>query len=313
MENLLSVLKPSEILKLRLRALYERHGYVKYEMSRFEEYGFYLENRNFLINKSVITFTDLDGRLLALKPDVTLSIAKNYRGGAQRVYYTENVYRPDRAGRSFKEIEQMGLECVGGIDDDAVSEVVVLAAQSLRLVSDESLLEISHSGFVGGLLNCITEDKRLRDRLSSLIAEKNCDAAVSAASEAGVGEEKIRALEKAINISGDFDSVLNEAKDICLCGEMAGALQELALLDAALKKAEGVCRVRCDFSLHGAEDYYNGIIFCGYVNGVPFRVLSGGRYDALLRRLGSDGGALGFALYLDELQLMLESGACKEG
>ena len=45
-------------------------------MGRFEEYGLYQENRRFLTSDQVITFTDLDGRLLALKPDVTLSIAK---------------------------------------------------------------------------------------------------------------------------------------------------------------------------------------------------------------------------------------------
>ncbi len=311
MENLFSVLKPSEILKLKLRFLYEKNGYTKYEMSRFEEYAFYLENRNFLINDSVITFTDLDGRLLALKPDVTLSIAKNYQGGAQRVYYTENVYRPDRAKRSFKEIEQMGLECVGGIDSNAVSDVVVLAAQSMRLVSQESILEISHCGFIRGLLNAVTDDKRLRLALSKLIAEKNVHGVAELAKQAEIDEDKINALLKAINICGDYESVITKAKSICISDEMQEALDELEMLNSVLRKSTGLCDIRFDMSLHGEEDYYNGIVFCGYVKGLPFRVLSGGRYDALLKRLGKECGALGFALYLDELQLMFENEAAK--
>ena len=91
MELDLNILKPQEQAALRLRFLYEGAGYRKYHMGRFEEYGLYQENRRFLSSEQVITFTDLDGRLLALKPDVTLSIAKNAQvdeGGCGRYYYS---------------------------------------------------------------------------------------------------------------------------------------------------------------------------------------------------------------------------------
>ena len=80
----------------RLRSLYKRYGYKKYKMSRFETYDFYLENRDFLQSEHVITFTDLRGRLMALKPDVTLSIVKNAAGEKselQKYFYHENVFR----------------------------------------------------------------------------------------------------------------------------------------------------------------------------------------------------------------------------
>ena len=76
MEFSLEHLQPKERASFALRALYEAAGCRKYHMGRFEEYGLYQENRSFLSSEQVITFTDLDGRLLALKPDVTLSIAK---------------------------------------------------------------------------------------------------------------------------------------------------------------------------------------------------------------------------------------------
>ena len=85
MELDLNMLRPQERLSLQLKMLYQGEGFQKYHMGRFEEYGLYQENRRFLSSEQVITFTDLDGRLLALKPDVTLSIAKNARvpeGGA---------------------------------------------------------------------------------------------------------------------------------------------------------------------------------------------------------------------------------------
>ena len=89
MELDLNMLRPQERLSLRLRLLYEEAGFRQYRMGRFEEYGLYQQNRRFLASDQVITFTDLDGRLLALKPDVTLSIAKNAQfeeGGCGRFY-----------------------------------------------------------------------------------------------------------------------------------------------------------------------------------------------------------------------------------
>ena len=105
MELDLNVLRPQERASLQLRLLYEQEGFRKYHMGRFEEYGLYQENRRFLSSEQVITFTDLDGRLLALKPDVTLSIAKNAQvgpGGCGRYYYQENVYRPSQESHTFR-------------------------------------------------------------------------------------------------------------------------------------------------------------------------------------------------------------------
>ena len=85
MELDLNLLRPQERVSLQLRLLYEKAGFRQYHMGRFEEYGLYQENRRFLSSEQVITFTDLDGRLLALKPDVTLSIAKKRTGGTQRL------------------------------------------------------------------------------------------------------------------------------------------------------------------------------------------------------------------------------------
>ena len=110
MEFDLSTLQPKERASFALRALYEAAGCRKYHMGRFEEYSLYQANRSFLSSEQVITFTDLDGRLLALKPDVTLSIAKTAQpapGETLRYYYHENVYRPSAESHTFKEIGQM--------------------------------------------------------------------------------------------------------------------------------------------------------------------------------------------------------------
>ena len=100
-------LRREEQAVFALRGLYETYGYAPYKMSKFEEYDLYVRNKEFLISDGVITFTDTDGKLMALKPDVTLSIIKNSRdeaGCVQKVYYNENVYRVSEDAHCFKEI-----------------------------------------------------------------------------------------------------------------------------------------------------------------------------------------------------------------
>ena len=114
----LPALRPLEALKLTLRHLYEQYGYAPYAMTHMEEYAFYMENRNFLEQPEIAVFTDLDGRLMALKPDVTLSIVRSIPAdGARlrRLYYAENVFRPFVQAGAFRELSQMGLECIGPV------------------------------------------------------------------------------------------------------------------------------------------------------------------------------------------------------
>ena len=112
------LLKNEERAVIALRALYQSYGYLPYKMSRFEEYELYARNKDFLLSDRVITFTDTNGRLMALKPDVTLSILQKGEenpGCKRKVCYNENVYRVSRRSGQFKEIMQTGLECIGDV------------------------------------------------------------------------------------------------------------------------------------------------------------------------------------------------------
>ena len=111
-----AVLTREERVVFALRDLYRRYGYRPYRMSKFEEYELYVRNKEFMVGDRVIAFNDTNGKMLALKPDVTLSIIKGGEdrpGEKQKVYYDENVYRVSKSTHRFKEIRQAGLECIG--------------------------------------------------------------------------------------------------------------------------------------------------------------------------------------------------------
>lgn len=290
----------SEQVVQRLRELYRSYGYVRYKMSKFEPYDLYVRNKSFLVSEDILTFTDADGRLMALKPDVTLSIVKNARegGGLQKVYYSENVYRTSRMTRGFREIMQTGLECVGEIDLVAMGEVLLLAARSLELISGDYLLDVSHLGFVAGLLDSVGAAEEHRGRLLACMGEKNIPALEECCRALGLDRGAADCLCRLTGLYGTPGELLPALEEMVRGERMAAALAELREV-CALAPEE---HLRLDFSIVNDMNYYNGFIFRGYLPGLPSGVLSGGRYDNLLRQMGRGDGAVGFAVYMNLLE-----------
>ena len=88
---------------------------------------------------------------------------------------------------------------------------------------------------------------------------------------------------------------------------MGGALEELRVLCQALEERGETARLKLDLSLANDMDYYNGLVLQGYLTGLPRAVLKGGRYDPLAAQFRPGTRAVGFALYLDELDRPAEA------
>ncbi len=294
-------LRREERVALRLRGVYEANGYRMFRMGSFEEYDLYMQNKAFLMGEDIITFTAADGRLLALKPDVTLSIVKNTRPGeVRRLYYNENVFRRSRHTGEYREISQMGLEFIGGDGAGAEAEVLRLAAESLAAIGD-CALDLSHMEFVEAALAGFGEGEAQQAALAAL-RDKSPHGMREAARLAGLGGEAAETMAALAELSGPFDAALQKAR--VLAAGIPGCKKPLDELEALRRALNGTpVAVRLDFSLLNDVDYYSGLLFQGYVSGIPRPVLAGGRYDKLLRRFGKQQGAVGFALYLDALGL----------
>lgn len=302
MEFSITNLQPKERASFALRALYEAAGCRKYHMGRFEEYGLYQENRSFLSSEQVITFTDLDGRLLALKPDVTLSIAKTAQPAPSetlRYYYHENVYRPSAESHTFKEISQMGLEMLGAVGEAQVQQAVGLAARSLDALGAEWVLEVSHMGYLFGLFDALGVPDAARAKLLEKLREKNAHELRAAAGAAGLADAAADILCSVLSLCGSYADTLAKAAALCRNDAMRAAVAELEALAVPLEKAGGV--IRLDMTLAGEMEYYNGLVFQGYLKALPRPLLKGGRYDLLMQKFTPGAGAIGFAVYLDEL------------
>jgi len=292
----------------KLRSLYESLGYTRFSMRRFEEYALYLENKSFLKSDSVLAFSNPDGMLMALKPDVTLSIAKHARperDALEKVYYKESVYRLAPTAREFVEIEQMGVEALGAIDGYTIAEIIRLAIETLRAVGKDYVLDISHMGFASGLLEAAGLDAGQQEALLPFIRQRNAHELAKEIARQHVPAEYAQRIAQLAGLSGTFPETLARASALVVSPGMEQVLAELRALYELLDTLGLAGCLQLDFSMLNDQSYYNGVVFQGYVAGAPRVVLSGGRYDLLMRRFGKQGDAIGFALYLDELTYML--------
>ena len=292
-----------------MRTLFEQYGYSQYKVSKFEEYDLYAKNKAFLVSDNVLTFTDTTGRLMALKPDVTLSIVKNTvnNTGLNKLYYSENVYRTAGGTQGFKEIMQTGLECVGEVDLYSTAEVLMLAAKSLEAVSDDYILDISHMGIISSLIQDNVPNEFTRELLE-LISQKNSAQVEALCSQTEVDESVKKALLVLTTLYMPLNEALKELEPVLLNDGMKAAFDELKAINE-LMNHYGVNNLYLDFSVINDMRYYNGVIFSGYINGITDKVLSGGRYDNLLKRMGKNAGAIGFAFYLDTLEQLSSANA----
>ena len=275
----------------RLEELSRKFGYAPYKMSRFEEYELYVRNKDFLQSDRVITFSGRDGKLLAMKPDVTLSIVKNAPetpGAVRKVHYRENVYRMDRNSGNFREILQAGIECVGDVGFYEVAEVVYLAAKSLEALGEGTILSLSHVGLIRFCMDSSGLPACARSQALDCLRQKREQELRALCREHGADETLPVALLRA-RTPDDLAPLLTADN---------APWQELRQIIALLPAG----KVRLDFSLGNDMKYYSGLVFKGYVRGVPASVLSGGQYDRLLSHMGKNARAIGFALYLDQLE-----------
>lgn len=305
MEEFLATMSKEDSLTYELSMLYKQWGYKEYRMAKFEEYSFYSDNRDFLSSKGILAFNNSDGRLMALKPDITLSIVKNAKlsDALTKLYYNESVFRMSESTMDYKEIKQTGVEVLGNIDEYIIAEVLSLAAKSLKKIDKDFVLSVSHMAFIPSLLSELDISENTKKDIIRCVKSKSIHDLRLICEKSGVLAEKTELLSKLAGINGKIDVVIPELCALACNDEMKNACAELEFIASSLKKSPVADKLYIDLSVLNNTEYYNGIIFQGYVEKAPSAVLSGGRYDKLAGKLRENTQAIGFAVYLDNLNL----------
>ncbi|MCR4771581.1 MAG: ATP phosphoribosyltransferase regulatory subunit [Oscillospiraceae bacterium] len=299
-----SLLRRDEKAAFALRALFEKHGYSRFFMGRFEEYDLYAGNKDFLADDRMISFTDIDGTLMALKPDVTLSVIRHTSdlpGQLRKVYYNENVYRAGRGDSGFREIMQAGLECIGEVKDEDICQTVLMAVESLNVLGGRCVLNISNLSFVTDVFAAAELRPESYGHALRFVREKNAPAIRDFCRSENISSAGRELLERLISVHGPLGTTLEGIRGMCPDSPALARLESVNEYLARLGRADGVL---LDFSIVNNMAYYDGMVFQGYMEGIPESVLSGGQYDALARKMGKKAGAIGFAVYLNKLEYL---------
>ncbi len=294
-----------------LRGLYRSCGYTQYKMSKFEEYDLYVKNKDFLISDSVITFTDTNGKLMALKPDVTLSIIKNIKDpceGVEKLFYNENVYRISKGNQTYKEIMQLGLECIGNIQQADIRQVITLAARSLQQIAPACVLNITNLDVLSQVLSTLELSADENAAILKCVEEKN----LAGLRKLALPEQALTVLTALLETSGKAEVVLPGLIEKLEGLWDTSALRSLAELIASVEDGDVRDMLQVDFSVVSDLNYYNGVVFKGFAEGVPTAVLSGGQYNKLMKKMKHTSSAIGFAVYLDMLDMASEAPKSEE-
>ena len=201
----LTKLRAEERIAAELSCLYTDRGYKEYKMSAFEEYSTYMDNKDFLISQNIVTFSGMDGRLMALRPDVTLSVVKNTKatyGRTEKLFYNEKVYRPERGSKTFKEVSQIGVEVIGDVDKTTEAEVVVLILKTLAAVGQNYVLDLSHMGYINALLDDFALNAEQKNALFGYLKEKNVHDFLKYAEEIGLDNKKRDIFKSVTKLDG---------------------------------------------------------------------------------------------------------------
>ena len=310
-----------EMIQNVLSSVYCGRGFHKVSTPGIEFYDVFALPQAAVPLERMFKFSDSKGRLLVVRPDSTLPIARmaatRLKNEAYpiRLYYAQRIYlsNPGLTGRP-NEVMQSGVELIGASGKRADLEVVTTAAQALGRLMEEGYIsdfriELGHAGFFKALVSRLDITEEEREDIRAYIESKNYSALNSALDKLSPNPS-VQVIRRLPGLFGG-EEVLDEAYSICGTQEAQKPLLYLRELFSDLKKCIPDNRIMIDLGLVQRNDYYSDIVFSAYVEGSGEPVLTGGRYDGLLEKFGRPAPSSGFAVNINALaSVMLKGGKC---
>lgn len=260
-------------------------------------------------------FTDHEGDLLALRPELTTLVARTVATRLQaeplplRLCYSGEVFRwdPPRHGR-HAEFHQVGLEHLGTPGLAADLEVILVCLEALRAAGVEGArLTLGHVGFLGGIADGLGLSGEAREALREQLDRRDQEGVTRALS--GKAEPaRVAELARLASLAGGRE-IVDDALRLVRNPMSRAAAEELGrVLDAARAAGAGDA-LQVDLGAVAGFDYYSGLTFQAWAPGFAAPLGGGGRYDRLMAQFGRDLPAVGFSLCLDWLASVVGRGA----
>lgn len=296
------------------------HGCKIIETPSFEDYDVY---QHFFpqLRQQMVKTIDTDGRVLVLRPDVTLPIvetaAREFPRSNQllKFGYVSTVFR-EYYGRSTygKDFLQGGIEILGDSSPECDGEVIVTAAEILKAVGVENIrIDIGTAAYTQALFDGLPLSEEQKATLKGYMAERNLVACKSYIASLPISSDARKALEALPVLFGPYAQILSKARDYSINSGMLNALSRLERVYDYILYAGYADKVQLDFGFASRLGYYTDTVFKVYVDGALYDIIDGGRYDQLSSRFGVDRPACGFGMNINLLyEYMSDAGLLED-
>lgn len=299
------------IIENNLSELFQKRGFSEVITPGIEFYDvFDLKSAN-IPKVSMYKLTDSKGRLIVLRPDLTIPIARLTATRLKnsplpiRLYYNQNIFTANHFQNcASDEIAQMGIEIIGS--DTLRTDLEILTTATIALQSFDAIdfkLEIGHIAIFNSLLKKLDVDEDTGEQIRQLIEAKNYPALNDILDKAS-NKQIAELLKQLPQMFGGIE-VLNKAQEIFTDSEERKIIEYLKKLYSSLSELNLDDKISIDLGIVNKVDYYSGVVFRGYIEGFGNEILSGGRYDNLISEFGLDLPAAGFGINIDAVLISL--------
>ena len=295
-------------LEKHLKKIFHTYGYHDIQPPTFEYFDVFRKEIGTILSKDLYKFFDKDGNTLALRPDITPSIARvaatlfKDETLPVRLCYTGNTFinHSNYQGR-LRETTQMGAELMGDSSVEADAEMLALVIESLLTIGlKEFQLSVGNVDFFQSLIEDACLDEDAEERVRELINNRNFFGVEEFLDSIQVKRSSKEAFAALNDLVGGV-SILSQAKNIAPNSKGVKAVRRLEKIYDTLKLYVVEKLITFDLSMSGTYGYYSGIIFRCYTFGTGDAIVKGGRYDHLTEKFGKESPAIGFAIVVDEL------------
>lgn len=284
------------------------YGFHDIQTPTFEFFDIFSEKRGTVAAKNMYRFFDREGNMLALRPDITPSIArcvsKYYKDEELpiRFCYSGNTFINNTSYQGkLKEITQIGAELINDDTSDADAEMLAVTIECLLECGIRELqIEVGHADFFNG----IAEEGNFTDsekaELRKLIICKNMFGVEQMIEEKNITGDLKELFLKLPELFGNLEN-LAYARTLTKNEKALHAINRLEKLYSILKTYELNSYVTFDLGMLSEYNYYTGIIYKAYTYGTGEPIAKGGRYGGLTEQFGKRAPAIGLAIEVDQV------------
>lgn len=296
----LVALKFRKSIEREMEEYFESMGYKIIVPDMFLSFDDFLLSKVRQDSEETVKVLGGDSRIYILRPDSTTNILgkifSKWEGKPPlKVYYNSRVFKNTPNG-NIMENHQMGVESLGDNPQEADWEILAMAITMMEELKTPYVLELGSSKYLDSYLKDLRMDNRDELEIRGLLAKKSRHELEAKLEGLGLEDSLLSVI---LDMEGSVEEVIQKARSNYLNKEMEASLDALESLTGFLDKNKLLAGVDLDLSMIPDLDYYDGIIFKGYCQDTPKKVLSGGRYDRLTQKFGVSVSAIGFMIDMD--------------